>query len=133
MIMGAPAGLGGQQSGDAAGGVAAGPGLGAVGVADAHEGIGGRVVRRRLDDDELVAADAGAAVGDGGGTAGGEAERAGALVEHDEVVSAAVHLDEPRHGEGIGGAGAGVDEVRLSFVGWRVARPAPPSPPPHRA
>ena len=78
--------------GDAAGGVAAGAGLRAVGVADAHEGVGVAAVGRRLDGDELVAADAGAPVGEGGGTGRGEAERAGAFVEHDEVVAAAVHL-----------------------------------------
>ena len=33
--------------------------------------------------------------------AGGEAERAGAFVEHDEVVAAAVHLEEARHRDGI--------------------------------
>ena len=42
---------------DAARGVAAGLDLAAVGVADAHEGVGARVARR-LDHDELVAADA---------------------------------------------------------------------------
>ena len=112
--LGAAAGLARQQIGDAAGGVAAGPGLGAVGVADAHEGIGVGVWRRRLDGDELVAADAGAPVGDRGGAAGREAERAGALVEHDEVVAAAVHLEEARHGEGICGGG-----VAVEGAGWR--------------
>ena len=66
----AAAGLARQQIDDAAGGVAAGAGLGAVGVADAHEGIGVGVCRRRLDGDELVAADAGAPVGDRGRAAG---------------------------------------------------------------
>ncbi len=108
------AGLAHQQVGDAAGGVAAGAGLGAVGVADAHEGVG-VAVRRRLDDDELVAADAGAPVGDRGGAGRREAERAGALVEHDEVVAAAVHLEEARHGVGICGGrpwGEGAGRLR---------------------
>ena len=105
----AAAGLARQQIDHAAGGVAAGPGLGAVWVADAHEGIGVGVWRGRLDGDELVAADAGAPVRDRCGAAGGEAERARAFVEHDEVVAAAVHLEEARHGEGICGAGAGVE------------------------
>ena len=65
----APAGLARQQRGDAARGVAAGPGLGAVGVADAHEGVGIGARRWRLDGDELVAADAGAPVGDRGSAA----------------------------------------------------------------
>ena len=111
--LGAPPGLARQQIDDAAGGVATGPGLGAVGVADAHEGIGVRVRRWRLDGDELVAAHAGAPVGDRGCAAGGQAERAGAFVEHDEVVAAAVHLEEARHGEGIGGGGAGVEGAAM--------------------
>ena len=108
----AAAGLARQQIDDAAGGVAAGPGLGAVGVADAHEGIGVGAWRWRLDGDELVAADAGAPVGDRRGAAGGQAERAGALVEHDEVVAAAVHLEEARHAEGICGDGAAAEGAR---------------------
>ncbi len=44
--------------------------------------------------DELVAADAGAPVGQRGGAGWGEAERAGPFVEHDEVVAAAMHLAE---------------------------------------
>ena len=110
----AAAGLTRQDRGNAAGGVAAGPGLGAVGVADTHEGIGVAVGRRRLDGDELVAAHAGAPVGDRGRAARRQAERAGALVEHDEVVAAAVHLEEARHAEGICGAGVGVEGA-----GWR--------------
>ena len=53
-----------EQIGDAARGIAAGAGLDAVGVADAHEGIGVGAGRRRFDDDELVAAHAGAPVSD---------------------------------------------------------------------
>ena len=112
--LGAPPGLARQQIGHAAGGVAAGPGLGTVGIADAHEGIGVGVCRRRLDGDELVAAHAGAPVGDRRGAPGGQAERTGAFVEHDEVVAAAMHLEEARHGEGIGGGGAGVEGQRCS-------------------
>ena len=64
---------------------------------------GGR--RGRLDGDELVAAHAGAPVGDGGGAGGGQTERAGALVQDDEIVAAAVHFYEARHAEGIGAGG----------------------------
>ena len=53
----------GQDGGDAACGVAAGADLGAVGVVDAHEGIGGGVPGG-LDDDHLVAAHAGVAIGE---------------------------------------------------------------------
>ena len=52
----------GDQPGDAARGVAAGLGLAAVGVADAHEDLRRRVARR-LEHDQLVAADAGMPVG----------------------------------------------------------------------
>ena len=53
----------------------------------------------RLDDDQLVAADAGAAVGDRRGPRRRQAERTRPLVEHDEVVPAAMHLYEARqHG-----------------------------------
>ena len=44
--------------------VAAGFHLADIAVEDAHEGIGVRMRRRRLDGDELVAADPGAAVSD---------------------------------------------------------------------
>ena len=43
---------------------------------------------------------------------GREAKRAGAFVEHDEVVAAAVHLEEARHGEGICATGAKVEGAR---------------------
>ena len=53
----------GHQRRDAARGVAAGPGFGAVGIENAHEHIGLRL-RIALQHDQLVAADAEAAVGD---------------------------------------------------------------------
>ncbi len=90
------AGLLGQNAGDTAGGVAACAGLCAVGIADAHECVGVAAERRRLDDDELVAANAGASVGDRGSAPGRQVERARAFVEHDEVVAAAVHLFRKR-------------------------------------
>ena len=52
-----------SPGGDAARGVAAGAGLAAVGVVDAHEDVGAGVARR-LQHDQLVAADAAAAVGE---------------------------------------------------------------------
>ena len=55
------AGLAALEQGDAAGGVAAGLDLAAVGVADAHPDVGDV---GGLEQDQLVAADAGAAVGD---------------------------------------------------------------------
>src|SRR5690348_12414892 len=92
--------LGGQEMGDTSGSIAAGAGLRSVGVAYAHEAISAR--RRRLDHDELIAADSGAAVGDGGGKGRGQAERARPFVEHDEVVPATMHFHEPgTHGSDI--------------------------------
>ncbi len=84
-----------RKRGDAACGIAAGLGLAAVGVADAHEGGGPRVLRL-LDEDELIAADAAMAVGNG--ARGGRVDRDGvrARVEHDEVVAEPMHLDESR-------------------------------------
>ena len=71
---------------------AVGQHFGAVRVADPHEGVCVRAGKRRLDADELVAADAGAPVGQRGGAGWREAEHAGSFVEHDEVVAAAMHL-----------------------------------------
>ena len=51
-----------------------------------------------MQGDELVAADAGAAVGQGADGGGGQVERAGALVDDDEVVAGAVGLGERDHG-----------------------------------
>ncbi len=101
--MGEAAGFARQQVGDATGGVAAGAGFGPVRIADAHERIGVGMGRRGVDHDQLVAADAGSSVGDRGGAGWREVKRMGAHVEHDEVVAAAVHFDEARHGEGIWG------------------------------
>jgi hypothetical protein len=61
-----PAGFRHDQGGDATRCVSAGLDLAAVGVADAHENVR-RAVRRRLHGDQLVAADADAAVGHGAG------------------------------------------------------------------
>ena len=52
-----------DQIGDAAGGIAAGLGLAAVGIADAHQDLGRRMARR-LEQDQLVAADAGTPIGE---------------------------------------------------------------------
>src|SRR5437868_3404893 len=56
------AGLVGHEARDTARAVAAGLGLAAVGIEDAHEYLRGGIARR-LDQDQLVAADAGPAVG----------------------------------------------------------------------
>ena len=85
----------GDQGGDATRGVAAGLGLGPVRVVDAHEHVGAG--GRRLEDDELVAADAEMAVRHGGRAGGRDRQRGGARIQHDEVVAEAVHLAEGNH------------------------------------
>ena len=82
-----------QQGGDAAGGVAARRHLAAVGVADAHEGVG-QAAHRVLDDDQLVAADAGPPVGERPHLRDCRRERPRPRVDDDEVVAEAVHLGE---------------------------------------
>jgi hypothetical protein len=63
----------------------------AVGIEDAHEHIG---AGRRLERDELIAADPLFAVGDGPHRLRPKLKRARARVEHDEVVAEPVHLAE---------------------------------------
>lgn len=80
-----------DDGGDAPGGVAAGRGLAAVRVEDAHEDVG---VGRQLEHDQLVAADAAMPVRDADDALGIQAERTVATVDDDEVVADAVHLAE---------------------------------------
>ena len=89
-----------QHRGDAARGVAAGAGLAAVGIVDAHEDIG-VALGRRLEHDQLVAAHAQPAVGDGTPARRRQLERSPARVEHDEIVAQPVHLDERRPGHAL--------------------------------
>ena len=95
----ARAGFRGEQAGDAACAVAASLGLAAVRVMDAHEHLRPRVARR-LEQQHLVAADAGAPVGDGARRRRVDRNRVAALVEHDEIVADPVHLakGDARHG-----------------------------------
>jgi len=80
-----------HHRGDAARGVAAGAGLAAIGIVDAHEDVG-LAVGRALEHDQLVAAHAQPAVGDGAPPLGRELEIGRPRVEHDEVVAQPVHL-----------------------------------------
>ena len=82
-----------QQRRDAARRVAAGRHLAAVGVADAHEGVGVAVLRR-LDHDQLVAPDAQMPVGDAPRLRLAQRDGMVARVDHDEVVAEPVHLGE---------------------------------------
>ena len=79
---------------DAARGVAAGLDLAAVGVPDPHAQVGDV---GRLEQDHLVAADAGAPVGDRARPRLVHRHRAFARVEDDEIVAEAMHLVEARH------------------------------------
>jgi hypothetical protein len=104
------AGLLRDELGDASAGVAAGLGLAAIGVENAHEGLR-RSMARRLDQDQLVAADAGAPVGERARDGGVDGEFVPAPVEHDKIVAEPMHLAERdmrrglRHGEALyGGA-----------------------------
>src|SRR5207248_7596895 len=76
-----------------AGAVAAGLGLAAIGIEDAHS-HSRRGVARRLDQDQLVAANAGTPVGDGARRLGIDRDGVMALVQHDEVVAEPMHLAE---------------------------------------
>ena len=99
------------EQGDAARGIAAGFDLAAVGVPDAHADVGDV---GRLEQDQLVAADAGAPVGDGARLRRVDRERALARVEDDEVVAEAVHLAKAeRHVAG--DLGAAPVQVHLAF------------------
>ena len=100
------AGLIQQQPGRAAGAVAAGRDLAAVLVPEPEVGVGAAVTRR-LQDDQLIAADTSAPVGDGAHARAVQRERRLACIEHHEVVAEPVHLGEgkPRHGGVIGADG----------------------------
>ncbi len=95
-------GLGGDQGGDAAGGIAAGCGLVPVRVADPHEGGGIAGGWGGLDHDQLVAADAAPPVGERRGACWCQRKRRLPRVEHDKIVPTAVHLPERNpHGAAI--------------------------------
>ena len=67
------------------------PDLAAVGVEDAHEHLRQRVARS-FQQHQLVAADAGVAVGKRARRRGVDPHRIAALVEHDEIIAEPVHL-----------------------------------------
>ena len=82
------------QQGHAPRGVAAGLHLAAVGIEDPHAKVRDF---GRLDQDELVAADAGAPIGNRPGKGSIQRDRLFAPVDHDEIVAEAVHLVKAAH------------------------------------
>ena len=87
------AGLAIQEVANAACGVAAGFGLAAVGIADAHQNAG-RGMTRRFEKDHLVASDAGAPIGKRAYAPRADGYRGTAKIEHDKVVAEPVHLEK---------------------------------------
>jgi hypothetical protein len=85
-------GIAAFEQGHAARGIAAGLDLAAVGVEDAHAKVG---QVRRLEQDELVASNAGTTVGERARTGGVDRDRLGPRVEDNEVVAEPVHLVKP--------------------------------------
>ena len=82
-----------HEAHEAARAVAALLDLAAVGVEDAVAEVD-VVAGGRLDQQDLVAADAEVAVGDAAALLGGERDGLADAVEHDEVVAEAVHFGE---------------------------------------
>jgi hypothetical protein len=120
-----------QEFGHTARGVAAGARLGAVGVADAHEQVGVGLGRRGVERDELVAADPDLPVREAADLVGRELEWQRALVDDDEVVTGAVHLDEgDRHvGVHIGHRRPQRNVAGCAPCDADICLPSPPSPP----
>ena len=95
-----------REGREAARAVAAHFGAGAVGVEVDHAGVGSGRIIRSLEQEHAVGTDAEAPVAKGRDLFGRERDRAGTIVDHDEIVSGAVHLGElDPHGEGRGTMG----------------------------
>ena len=97
-------------------GVAARLGLAAIGVEDAHEGLR-RGLARRLDQDQLIAADPAMAVGQGARRRSIDRHRLAPSVDHDEVVAEPVHLAE---GDLTHGAAYMAAAPAVSNPAWRA-------------
>ena len=79
-----------QQGGDAACGIAAGPGLGAIRIQNPHEHI--RTILVRFQNHQLVAAYAQMAVRNPAGDGGGQVEGCGPPVQHHKIIARAMHF-----------------------------------------
>ncbi len=106
-------GFGHQQIGDAARGIAARFHFAAVGVEDAHEGVG---ALRRLHHDHLIAADPPPPVGDGSRARFIERERERPRVEDREIVAQPMHFEERGHRRLIGPPQKGCQRWRSAPV-----------------
>ena len=85
------AGLAMEQIGDAARGIAAGLGRAAICIADAHQDLG-RGMARRLQQDDLIASDAGPPIRQPAYGCGAERDRTATKVEHDKIVAEPMHF-----------------------------------------
>lgn len=83
----------------AARGVAARANLAAVGVADAHGNVGARIAGR-LDDDQLIAANARMPIRQFAHLSGGKRNAPPARIDDDEVVAETMHFDEGKRFHG---------------------------------
>ena len=114
-----------DEAGDAARPVAAGLRLAAIGVEDAHKDLR-RGVARRLDQDQLVTADAGAPVGKRARRRRVDHDAVAAAVEHDKIVAEPMHLAERdvRHAAAYMAARPGMSNAarsRLALCGVPLA------------
>jgi len=87
-----------QQVGDAAGGIPACLGLATIGIANPHHNTSLRMTRR-LEQDQLVAADAGTPIGERRHILCPQRDGVASTIENDEIVPEPVHLEkrDPAH------------------------------------
>jgi hypothetical protein len=78
-----------QQQGDSARCIATGFHFAAIGVEDAHLGVG---VIRRANQDQLIAANASTPIGNGAGAGRGHVHGCGSPINDDKVIAQPVHL-----------------------------------------
>ena len=84
-----------QEARHAARSIPAGFHFAAIGIADAHRGVG--PIASAFDHNDLIAADAQPPVGHGSGGGRVERKRLFSRVEDDEIVAQAVHFEEWCH------------------------------------
>src|SRR5580693_8680163 len=82
-----------EQIGDTARGISAGLGRAAICIADAHQDLGRRMARR-LEQDDLIASDAGPPIRQPECGSGVERDRAAAKIKHDKIVAEPVHFEK---------------------------------------